>query len=121
MKYEDELLGEDFGIRFPHVPWSEDDIKIVKKFYGIIGNREIQKMLSSERTREAIQQVAYRLGLQRKRKPLWSSYDDNILRKYYKTGGVDTVRKMLDVDRSKQGIYARACKLGLTHSKYDGF
>lgn len=66
---------------YEYIRWSEKDINILRKYYRVIKNQEIQHMLSKSYSIKAIRAKARTIGLSKSR--LWSPEEDNILYEFY--------------------------------------
>ena len=100
---DERLLSDD---------WTKEDIEILANFYPTIGTK-VKKMLSQERTIQAIMTKASALRLSFLN--AWTREEDDILLKYYPTMGID-IKDML-VNRNKSQIQNRAFYLGIKTSK----
>jgi len=91
------------------VPWSQEELKLLKKLYQNTKAREIAEQTG--RTIGSLREKARKLGLQKKSFRLWSKKDLGILKKLYPTEKVQVVAEKLG--RSIYALHGKAAKLGL--------
>lgn len=98
------------GVKFGE-SWSAKDTDVVADHYGKVPVEELQTMLSTPRTRDAIMHKARHLGLTRRTKN-FSSEEDNIIRGVYPDGTDEEILEKLP-GRSLQSVANRATRLGV--------
>jgi predicted DNA-binding protein YlxM (UPF0122 family) len=91
--------------------WSDADIAMVRDNYGKVPLEELQNMLSTPRTREAIFHKARILGLTKKTKN-FTPEEDAIIRELYPTGTEEEILAKLP-GRTWKSIASRASRLGV--------
>lgn len=101
--------------------WSEDEIRIVRKFFPIEGINVRDRLKG--RSDAAIYSEASHLGVARNKRTrrssnsAWTKDEDDIIRKYYEKEGADRCRKELPL-RSRQAIIVRANRyLGIKRNR----
>jgi hypothetical protein len=99
------------GVQFGQ-PWSEQDTDVVRENYGKVPMPELQKLLSSPRTPDAIKHKARQLGVTNGRKGNFLPTEDDIIRDVYPEGLVDEILTRLP-GRSWDSIASRAFRLGV--------
>lgn len=91
--------------------WSAGDIDVVADHFGKVPVEELQAMLSTPRTRDAIIHKARHLGLTRKTRN-FSPEEDGTIRTIYTDGSEEEILAKLP-GRSWQSITSRASRLGV--------
>ncbi len=95
--------------------WTDNDIEILKKYYGKINYKEISNRYLSKFNPHAIQSKAQRLGISKDNSfDFYSKAEDEILKKYYGTMKNSEINKKYLPNRPIASIYKRSKKLGLT-------
>lgn len=99
------------GIEFGN-PWNREDENIVRENYGKIPMKQVQNMLSTSRTTDAIKHKAGQLGITNGRKSNFSPTEDDIIRKMYEDASKEEILAELP-GRSWSSIASRAGRLGV--------
>ena len=92
--------------------WTEEEIKILKKWYPVEGLKVRDKL--EGRTKSSIQATATRLNLQSPDRS-WTDEEINRLKKYYPVEGVKVAKRLNN--RNRGAIKAQVAKLGI---KFNG-
>lgn len=101
--------------RMQAISWSENEINILRKYYGKISNEEIQKLLPRYWETTAIKAKSELLGLGTDRR--WTSEEEYIIKKYYPTVSLNELLPMLP-NRTLSSIRGKAKSLGLLSKFY---
>lgn len=78
---------------YEFVRWAEKDIDILRKYYRVIKNKEIQSMLSKQYSIQTIRRKAQAIGLAQNR--LWTNEEENIVLKLYDKLPMNQLIKLL--------------------------
>lgn len=90
--------------------WSDEQVEIIKQYYGKIEDRDLIKMLGRDITSNSLQNVARKLGLNKIN--IWKEKEVEILKNHFETERWDALIAMLP-GRSARMIRERASRLGL--------
>ena len=95
-------------------PWSEKEVKLLKKLYPTASQEELSKRFG--RSYSAIKTKAFRMGLRRIRKhPEWSPYEIKVIKKMAATKSVSQISKALG--RSHGLVSMKISEMGLKTPK----
>lgn len=109
-------LCSKYGITADYYRWTDDELKILEKFYYEKSLDELRLMMGDRHTRHAIQTKALRkFGYSKDRS--WTDNEIDILREYYPIESVDDVCLRLP-NRTRSSIIAKAANIGLSNKFY---
>jgi len=118
-------LGIKRGKHFPTDrqgrKWTEDEINMVRAFYGQVDDQWILDFFPN-RTIGGIKRIALKYGPKKKRKrgfstnPSWSEFEDALLLKHYQTKTTHELTPLFP-QRTYDGIRSRIWVLGLERDK----
>ena len=92
------------------IPWSKDEVKLLKKLYPDGGAGEIAERIGRPLT--AVQQKAYYMGIKMRECRLWSADEIRQLKRRYPSEIAQSIADKLG--RSYGAVVGKAYKLGLT-------
>lgn len=92
--------------------WIKEDEDLVRNYYPSIGTR-VKSMLSVERSSEAINSKANKMGVKYMGNN-WTKEDEDLMKKYYPSIGTK-IKSMLSVDRNNNEIQIKASMMGLEY------
>ena len=92
--------------------WTKEDEDLVRNYYPSIGTR-VKSMLSVERSSEAINVKANKMGIKYMGNN-WNKEDEDLMTKYYPSIGTK-IKSMLSVDRNNNEIQLKASMMGLVY------
>jgi hypothetical protein len=101
--------------------WTEDEINMVRAFYGQVEDRWIQDFFPN-RSIGAIKRIALKHGPKKKRKkifsknPSWTQFEDALLLKHYQDMTIEELTKIFP-QRTYDGIRSRMWVLKLKRDK----
>lgn len=94
--------------------FTDEEDAIIQKYYPLGGYKLCQENGLRNRSKQAIYDRAYKLGL--KSEMFFSSEEDEIIKKFYSCGGTKLCQENGLENRSKEAIRDRAYKLGLSRN-----
>lgn len=93
--------------------WTEDEIKILKKFYSKKGANYVARFV--EHSPDTVMLKAAQLGLRTNKFRSWEKWEDNYLKRHHGDRSYESIAKTLK--RTKKSVLHRACKLKLTNKR----
>ncbi|WP_235186802.1 hypothetical protein, partial [Serratia sp. DD3] len=93
--------------------WSEQELDILRKYYGDGRSLDDMQTLLAGRGKSAIEAMASQIGVTRVRS--WHADEERILREFYPTLGTKVAKKL--PLRSREAVKIRASELGLKYHK----
>lgn len=95
--------------------WTDKDVEILKKYYGTINYKEIQKKFLNQYSKIAIQAKARNLGISKQNSfDFYSKEEDKILEDYYGTCSNRELQQKFFPNRKISSIFRRAKSLKLS-------
>lgn len=111
-----EMFGEIEG-RLTGREWTEEEDKLLSKYYGHLSIEEIHNKYLLHRSKIAIQRRAQMLEITyKKNSPMWTNEENEILRKYYPIEGLKVEERL--ENRTKRAIMAQISRLKLKFGKW---
>lgn len=113
--------GKYFPIDRNSRRWTEDEINMVRAFYGQVDDQWILDFFPN-RSIAGIKRIAMKYRPKKKRKkvfsknPSWSEFEDALLLKHYQTKTIDEMTHLFP-QRTYDGIRSRILVLGLKRDK----
>jgi hypothetical protein len=113
--------GKYFPIDRNSRRWTEDEINMVRAFYGQVDDQWILDFFPN-RSIAGIKRIALKYRPKKKRKkvfsknPSWSEFEDALLLKHYQTKTIDEMTHLFP-QRTYDGIRSRILVLGLKRDK----
>lgn len=113
--------GKYFPIDRTSRRWTEDEINMVRAFYGQVDDQWILDFFPN-RSIAGIKRIALKYRPKKKRKkvfsknPSWSEFEDALLLKHYQTKTIDEMTHLFP-QRTYDGIRSRILVLGLKRNK----
>ena len=96
-------------------PWSEDDIKLLKKLFPSGRAREISEQTG--RTLKAVKIKAYNMGIMINENRFWSTDEIKLLKKLYPKGNTKMIAEKLD--RPLTAVRQKAYDMGMKTDTYN--
>jgi ribosomal protein S18 acetylase RimI-like enzyme len=96
------------------VVWSEDEVKLLKKFFPLGRAREVSERTGRSLT--AVKQKAYKMGMKTRELRPWSANEVNLLKKLYQDEDIQSIAEKLG--RSYSEVRGKAGNIGLRKKKY---
>ena len=84
------------------IPWSPQEIKLLKDSYMNMGNKDLAKLFPTREPRSIVMKL-YTLGLRRKGNKPWSTVD--MVNKENHRGAISQPAPYITVHKARNGIY----------------
>lgn len=114
---EIQEMFREIEVRLQGREWTEEEDKLLSKYYGHLSIEEIHNKYLLHRSKIAIQRRAQVLEIiYKKNSPMWTNEENEILRKYYPTEGLKVEERL--ENRTKVAIIAQISRLKLKFGKW---